>query len=120
MSPEDVIGMLNGVDIIEKQSPDYARVVSLISEELVEDYQGTVDMIMVQQTNVFISSLENDINELLLNGYSVSDLNKINADDFTNGFNQDNSGNKIKPVVILKDDGTSEVILHENVSSEWS
>jgi len=38
MSPEDVIGMLNGVDIIEKQSPDYARVVSLISEELVEDY----------------------------------------------------------------------------------
>jgi len=49
----------------------------------------------------------------------VSDLNKIDADDFTNGFNGDNS-NKIKPVVILKDDGTSEVILHESVTSEWS
>lgn len=120
MSPEDVIGMLNGVDIIEKESQDYEKVVSLISEELVEDYQGTVDMIMVQQTNIFISRIYNDINELLLNGYSVSDLNKIDANDFTNGFNGDNSNNKIKPVVILKDDGTSEVILHESVTSDWS
>lgn len=38
MSPEDVIGMLNGVDIIEKESPYYEKVVTLISEELVEDY----------------------------------------------------------------------------------
>jgi hypothetical protein len=39
----------------------------------------------------------------------VSDLNKIDADDFANGFNGDNSNNKIKPVVILKNDGTSEL-----------